>query len=317
MAYATGSASGCAAVLQALATFAGTMGWTIDNNAAYSGGWWLAVHKGSCYLNFVTPSAGTDNYITAYGATGFSVGGGPSGQANTSPSAQFTPQAGPYSAYHFFSSTSGTYLHCLVEISSGIFAHFHGGQLNAVGSAGPCIYVTTSRWYAYAPTYSGDAIPNGSISYYNLPPFEGGSYQYNPGGVACTVDGTFRWFPFGQQPASPARLQSMGVGPNVYPMPGWSASGITASPNRFNGVAVLFPIPIFAERAIGNIWSLIGEAPDVREVNMTNNNAKDEITIGTDVWKLFPMVANVPPATGIANGPASSYPFGLAFKKSA
>lgn len=313
MAYATGSATGCASVLQALATFCTSYGWTVDNNAAYSGGWWLAVHNGSCYLNFVAPSA--DNIITVYGATGFNSGSAPSAQANTSPGVQFTAATGPYSAYHFFSSSSGTYLHALVEVSASVFAHFHGGQINAVGGASPGIYVSTSRWYAYAPTYSGDPTPNTADSYNNGKPFESGSTQYNSTWVACTVDSTFRWF---GGATAPARLGAMGVGQsNPYPLPGWQRSGIMASPNRFNGIAVLYPIPVFAERAAGGLFSLIGEVPDTRYVNMANNNSKDEITIGTDVWKVFPMVANVSPGLGVANGPASSYPFGLAFKKNA
>ena len=317
MAYQTGSASGCAAVLQALATFAAAHGWTVNNNASYSGGWWLAVHNGGgCYLNFVTPAAGTDDYITIYGATGFSVGAGPSGQAQTSAGFQFTAQAGPYSAYHFFSSSSGTYLHCLVEISSGMFAHFHGGQLNAVGGASPVIYVTTSRWYAYGPTYSGDLTSNSADYYYNIKPFSADGSAYSSGAVACTVDSTFRWFPMWSG-TQPGRIAALGIGQSSSLLYGWQRSGFLATPNRYNGVAALFTIPFFLERAIGNTFSLVGEAPDVRYVNMTNNNAKDEITIGTDVWKLFPMVANVPNGTGTPNGPASSYPFGLAFKKSA
>jgi hypothetical protein len=182
-----------------------------------------------------------------------------------------------------------------------------------VGGAAPGIYVTISHWYGYAPTYSGDGIPNTPDSYYNVKPFESSSSYYQSGEVACTVDSTFRWFTMGNG-TSPARIGALGVGTGAA---GWARTGIEATPNRFNGVAVLFPIPLFLERAVGNAYSLVGEAPDVRLVNLTNNNAKDEITIGTDVWKLFPLVANTPPATGVANGPASSYPFGMAFKKNA
>jgi hypothetical protein len=314
MAYATGTATGCAAVLQALATFAAAHGWTVDNNAAYLSGWWLAVHKGSCYLNFQAPS--TDDSITIYGATAFSGGATPSTQAQTSLGYVFTAATGPYAAYHFFSSSGGTYLHALIEISTDIFAHFHGGQLNIVGGASPCIYVTASRWNAYAPTSGSDPITCQADHPSNTRPFDSAGATHPPGAIACTVDSTFRWFVMGGSVAL-TRVGPLGQGGGGGPLPQWQRSGIMASPNTFNGVAVLYPLPIFVERAAGSIFSMVGEVPDLRYVNLRYNNAKDEITIGSDVWKLYPLVANIPPGTLVAGGPASSYPFGIAFKKSA
>lgn len=303
-------------MLQALATFAGAMGWTVDHNAAYSGGWWLAVHKGLCYLNFVAPSS--DDGISLYGATGFSSGSAPSAQAQTSPVNNFTPAPGPYAAYHFFSSTGGTYLHVAIEISTGIFAHMHAGLLNAVGGASPCIYVTVSAWYTYAPASGADPIPSTADTYFNIRPFDCGAQRGPAGFIACTVDGTFRWFIMNST-SSPNRVAGLGQGSNSAsgcPLP-WQRSGVMASPNTFNGIAVLYSVAAFLERLVGGVWSFVGEAPDVRYVNMRYNNARDEITIGSDVWKLYPLVANVPFGTGVAGAAASSYPFGLAFKKSA
>lgn len=319
--YSTGAPSSCAAVLQALATFASSAGWTVDNNAAYSGGWWLAVHKGSCYLNFVVPSG--DGKITVYGATGFNSGSAPSAQANASAAFTTNPgqpsistvNPGPYAAYHFFSSTSGTYLHCIIESSAGVFAHVHAGQLNAVGGASPAIYLAVSNLYYYNPTSGSDTIPSSGVTNgYLAMPFNVYAGSTNAKGTAlgCTVDSTFRWFYDGPSVVSPSRLGALGyTGGNS-----WNTNTVARSPNVFNGLPVLAPIPFFAERSVGNIWSLIGEAPDVRVLNTKNNNAKDEITIGSDVWKVFPIIANSS-TINTGGAPASSYPYGLAFKKSA
>ncbi|MBS0364900.1 MAG: hypothetical protein JSR67_03640 [Proteobacteria bacterium] len=319
MAYATGSTpSNATAVLQALATWCTGYGWTVDNNAAYSGGWWLAVHKGACFLNYVVPS--TNDRITMYGATGFSGAATPSTQAQTSLGFQITPLVGPYSAYHFFSSSSATYLHVCLEVASNVFAHMHGGLLSSFGGASPGIYVSVSAWNSYTNTGSGDtssSYPDGS---HNVRPFDTGPnyYSVGSGAVCATVDTTFRWFGMGggNYFVSPNRVDMLGFTTQSTQRPPWNRSGLTRSPNSFDGVAVLFSIPIFAERAAGGIYSMIGEVPDVRMVNMTNNNAKDEITIGTDVWKLYPLVANSS-MVNTSGANASSYPYGLAFRKNA
>lgn len=323
MAYSTGAPASCVAVLQALATFCTSYGWTVNYNNTYTGlAWWLSVSKGSCYLNFTVPTG--DGKINLYGATGYSGASAPTAQPGISNIVTTNPgktssgvNPGPYSAYHFFSSSSGTYLHCLIEVSSGIFAHIHGGSLVAAGGASPAIYVTGSNWSNYAPQTTSDTAPSSPDQTVNMKPFTQDSAQGSYGGpsaqLGCTVDGTFRWFA-SVSASSPSRLRS--IGNSSGNADAWSRRSHQRSPNTFNGLSVLSPIPFFAERSAGNIYSMIGDAPDVRFFNMTNNNAKDEITIGSDVWKVFPIISNNP-TINTANAPASSYPYGLAFKKSA
>jgi hypothetical protein len=325
MAYATGSASTCTAVLQALATFCTSYGWTVNYNNTYTGlGWWLSISKGTCYLNFTVPTAG--GLITMYGATSYNSSSAPSAQPNVSAPLVCNPgqtssgvNPGPYSAYHFFSSSTGAYLHCIIEVSAGVFAHFHGGQLSAAGGASPAIYITVSNWSRYAASNGFDTIPSNPDGSGNCKPFSadygGGSGSmaspYNGYLIGCTVDSAFLWFQ-GYNGSSPARLGATGNSGAS----GWERSAHVRSPNTFNGVAPLIAIPVFVERATGNIYSFIGDTPDIRFFNMKNNNAKDEITIGSDVWKLFPIIANNP-TINVGGGSVSSYPYGLAFKKSA
>jgi len=300
--YSTGTASGPKATLQALATFATSAGFTIDFNNTYSGvGWWLAVHKGSCYLNFVADTG--DTQITLYGATGYNSANSYSAQPGTSPNSYniCNSGAGPYTGYHFFSTTgAAAYLHVVIEKSAGIFAHFQGGALNAIGSAAPCVYIQATSWqyssgYASYPDIGGNNMP--------------WSYSYPQGWVGVTVDSTFRWFKPGS--SSPARA--------VWPHQanGLAFNGMQRSPNVFNGLAAFFPIQNFVERAAGNLWAYVGDAPDIRLVNMKNNNPKDEITIGSDTWKIFPMIANNPNTTIYGSTSPSSGNYALAFRKNA
>lgn len=299
--YSTGTASGPKAVLQALATFATSAGWTIDFNNTYTGvGWWLAVHKGSCYLNFVADTADQNVYL--YGATGYSSGSSFSAQPGTSPNSYnvCNSGSGPYTGYHFFSTSgSAAYLHVVIEKSAGIFAHFQGGALNAIGGAAPCIYIQATNW-----SYGG--------AYCSFPDGSGGEFPwsnaYPYGYVGVTVDGTFGWFK--PNNSSPSRA-------NWPFQQSLAADSITKSPNTFNGLAPLFPIQCFVERAVGNLWAYVGDAPDLRAVNIKNNNPKDEITIGSDTWKIFPMIANNPNYNQYGSPNSSSLYYALAFRKNA
>ncbi|MDE4924370.1 hypothetical protein PQH03_06985 [Ralstonia insidiosa] len=301
--YATGAASNPTAVVQALATFAMSAGFTVDNNAAYGGGWWLAIHKGACYLNFVTPASG--NYIAIYGATGFSSSAAPSAQANSSPGTVCAMVAGPYTAYHFFSTAGAdAYLHLAIELGANVFAHIQAGSLRAAGGASPCIYTQSTQWSSYSTGYASFPDYDGT----NQMPW--GLDQY--GGYNCVgvvVDGTMRWF--ARRAASPSRTF------NVWQSGGIQNASIGRSPNTFNGLPVLLSIPVFVERAVGGIYSYVGEPSDVRLVNLKNNNPKDEITIGSDVWKFFPAVAKNP-NVNILNSPnPSSGNYAYAYRKNA
>jgi hypothetical protein len=203
----------------------------------------------------------------------------------------------------------------MVEVAANVFAHVHMGQLNAVGGASPVTYVSVSKWESYTNTGSSDTNSSYPNSSFNGRPFDAGA-SYAVGAVCATVDSTFAWFQIGTA-VTPYRLDMLGFSPSLAQVkPGFYHSGVTRSPNTFDGIVPFFAIPAFAERAAGGVFSMLGEVPDVRMCNMTNNNPKDEITIGSDVWKLFPLVTNLS-QTNVSGANASSYPYGLAFKKSA
>lgn len=306
--YSTGTASGPKATLQALATFATSAGWTVNYNNTYTGvGWWLAVSKGSCYLNLVADTG--DTTVTMYGATGYNGSAAYNAQPNTSVGVPCNSGAGPYAGYHFFSTSgSASYLHVVIEKSAGLFAHFHGGALNAVGGASPCIYLQVTNWN-YAGSHA--SYPDDGPSSGNYMPW---SAQYVNGSsgprVGVTVDGTFRWFTWANG-SSPSRANyGLLQGGGIY------SNSMRDSPNTFNGLSVLLPCHVFVERAVGNLWAYVGDAPDMRIFDITNNNAKDELTIGSDTWKVFPMISTSTPIN-TSGAPPSSGSYGLAFRKNA
>jgi hypothetical protein len=307
--YATGAASNVSAVLQALATFAASAGWTMDQSAATGTGgadWILQMHNtaGSYVQMYAHEAAGANQYtIEVNGGTGIASS---STLTNQSPSCFCQANAGPFTAYHFFSKSSASpYLHILIELSSNLYADIFCGKLNAVGGASPAVYVCVSAWTytGFYPSFydSGYGVGN------NLPFHAQSNYQV----FGVTVDSVLRWFMSSAVGSTPART----ILP-LYNQQGSQYDGIVRSPNTYNELSPLFSFPIIVERATGNIYSYVGDVPDLRGVNMANFTPKDEITIGSDVWKIFPFIQkSVPWNTG--NAPASSGPYGVALLKSA
>lgn len=313
--YATGSAANPAALLAALETFAVSAGWTVDRSTAVynpgSGGgsasdYWLAVHKGACYLNFWYHAAFLG--VVLHPADAYNGSNAPSAQATVlqpASASYMNIAAGPFTGYHFFSTTAGPkYLHVVIEISGGLYGQLHGGILNAVGGASPALYSASTSWqYGSAQASFFDNGPN------VIPFCAGGSP--NTAFVFVTVDGVLGWQYGGA--VSPNRLTSS------VKSGGFQNRGVLRTPNTFNELTVLFPLHQFAERAAGGVWSHIGDVFDMRACNMKNVNPQDEITIGSDVWKYFPAAAKTPPSTWNVGGSTitTSGPYGYAFRKNA
>jgi hypothetical protein len=88
--------------------------------------------------------------------------------------------------------------------------------------------------------------------------------------------------------------------------------GYHCSPQGYNGLAPMLPCQVGVNRTpyVGT-WTLLGEFPDVRFLNISNFNAGDELTLGTDVWKIFPLWNK---AYSAGSEPIS-YDYGLAYRK--
>jgi hypothetical protein len=313
LAYQTGVPTGCANFLGTLATAATSAGWTVDHNAAVtSDGYWLALHNATgCYVDLHALAA--DNQINIYGATGYNGSNSYNAQPGNGPVSlpAITGSGASFLGYHIFTQAGGAspYIHCILEVTSGVFVHIHFGTIVSTNGGGNVNYVGCSS------TVSPNGTPYNSYPQFQTTPWADNTFDGMM--INATVDGTNHWFRSQNIVGTPTRALFPFVNP-VNPSLGKQLyfAAVKSQPNTFNGLPVLLPMPIMLERASGNLWAYVGDALDIRQYNLQSNSPKDEITIGSDVWKVFPVITKGS-ATNVYNGALCSGMVGFAFRKNA
>ncbi|MBU65577.1 MAG: hypothetical protein CL858_09015 [Cupriavidus sp.] len=235
-------------------------------------------------------------------------------------------------AYHLFSA--GDYIHLVVEETPARFRHLSFGFINKYGDFAGGQYLTSGNPYESATMSSynfntgNHFVPFGangfSSSRANL-----ATYAQGITAMRADIDGwTVGWRAISHGYWDSANLDAYGCATyaNVTNnRAGYIGSGTQnslnslahdlayhCSPQSYNGLAPMLPCYVGVNRTpyIGT-WTLLGEFPDVRFLNIANFNPGDELTFGTDVWKIFPLWNK---AYTLGAEPIS-YDYGLAYRK--
>lgn len=326
MAYETGTATDIEDLVSKLFTFAtglSTTPWTQDeldtaNDTA-------TLHRGSCYVSFRWAAANTN--LGVYQSLGFAGSGsdphqhtddsgeGDAGVPSTGRRVNFT-SVGPYTAYHFFAGEGSTpYIHIVVEIDSGRFRHFGFGNVIK-------LFSFTGGEYSYAhywdqATGSIDNPPSASHSVgleglravaSNLATMHLESFE-DQGVDEKWVCFSIYNVPCGTDRAGETRRTVVG---------GWRGSfwGYYLGWMRYsspNAYKPFIPIPIvYVDKvAAPDTWRWMGEQPDVSIMNMHGFTPGQEVTIGSDAWKVFPLVKK----QYLLGDTEESWNSGIAYKK--
>lgn len=332
MAYQTGTATDRADLLDKLRVFLLANGWTIEAwrfRVAQATARWLAVSKSGVFLNFAEtntiPGAVTHMLTTAHlncrWSTSYAAGSdfqAQPGGAGNGPGTSDTcvgDLPGPFASYHFFDGVgaSGPYVYVAVEVSAGEFRHFGGGILEKVGTYTGGEFTFGHYWSAVLGTLND---PTNGI---NGVPFDSSNGSSQNAQVAMASVRCVESVGGGEILAyanSTNRGMRCGgwVRANTQPSAGDAAGSpllaiYQAGPIPEIGLAPLIRVPCYAERPSG-FFSLIGEPPAFRHIRVDFLNPGDEITLGTEVWKTFPVVRK-----GTAPGNRGSGNFGIAYRR--
>lgn len=305
MAYETGTATNVDTLLSALAVFAGSNGWTINynGNRTVSGanpGKALMITRNlahTCFASFLSSSvtnasAGYVPYIQVYGHETYNAANGTELQSGASGLALSNIMPGPFASYHFFANenpSSDTYLHVVVEYSPGFYRHFGTGILNKFGGVTTGHYIYGTYWdQGTFPNYKGS--PDASL--HSVP------FDSNEGNA-----------PFRNR----IRADRDGLSPSWAT--GGSSSGFFGQRSDFYAFAsgqtqraVLWPFLAYVTRPSSNN-SLIGMPPNVRAVSLEYLLPGESLTLGSDTWKVFPIVRR-----NGNTGEENSGTYGIAYK---
>lgn len=315
MAYETGTATDANDLLSKLRTFVAANGWSEDNYGARTSGSGnaLQINKGGFYVTFRTDTtSGTASdpgpFMGCYAHNTYSGGNGTESQAGASAFMMANAMSGPFTAYHFMSGTEkgSEFLHVIVETVAGLFKHFGTGTLVKMGAITNGQFAHACRWnYAVAAVDVADdsrhAVPFDSR--------ESSGVRAGPSlNVRADAESVSpRWLESSSATAArgikcgvrSAATGSTAQGSNILMVNGASA---------LTGRAMLFPCFLYGERT-GGLFNPLGYPPGIRWVNLTLLEPNTVLTIGSDQWKVFPVVRK----NGSAGQPNSGT-FGYAYK---
>lgn len=288
----------------------------------------FAVNK-KLYKNGVS---GTYACLEAWVCDGYSASTAANLQTNNRKFVMVGPMATSLYAYHLFSN--GEFVHVVIEEMPGRFRHLSFGFINKYGSFAGGQYLTAGcpvesfTTTAYAFNTSNHSIPfgaNGQASSRASLASNGYPGTY----VRADIDGwTVGWRLLTTGYWDAANLDVCGCAAyanTTNNRAGYNVSGTQnslntlahdlayhCSPQSYNGLAPMLPCYAGVNRTpyVGT-WTLLGEFPDVRFLNISNFNPGDELILGTDVWKIFPLWNK---AYTLGAEPIS-YDYGLAYRK--
>ena len=305
MAYETGSASSPSDLLDKLRAFLLTNGWTINSFITVGSGKRLHIQKGSCYYNFRAYHGETlsnANDLNNQTTTGFwGIGGYPSNGYSGASNWNAQPGCPLYAnyyrggyanqlssaipTYHFFTYADITEVHVVIEFVTGKFQHINFGNLqkyNASASGG-CWMSMPTGVDNQLPHIQGVDYPSGAAS---MVPFRTSAYTstgvFQSSLIRVNIDNHDGWA-FDASKSAHGASPIAAVGPHYY-----NQDLETATTSPYSWQTQLLPYVIGIVRSDANV-SPFGEIKHLRELDITNYIEAEEIVLGPDTWKVFPL----------------------------
>lgn len=345
MAYSTGSGN-YTAMMAAVLAHAIAAGWTT------TGGNWPITKGNVGWVDWTTYTATEADMTLGGDGTAktqrfLRVGLGVSAGAATT-NAGTTTTVCPNLAYtmtewHIFSDASaGDHVHVVFRFSNGpnsdCYGHFSFGEVQKAGlTYGSVNYATAGFRRGYAVDSSAGVVSaadwnslnrSGNIFAGAVGENDDGSSQLSTMTRATSAphpNGTSGWPAHDVVVEGGAavwgkvgRLSDDQTGPNSTDAAfGLDFFGWAATPQPFSGAVTLMPIPLLMINGTGfaNRMMWLGVFPNVRKCSMEGFNPGDEVTYGSETWKLFPLLRSTPNTELLTAFTVTSGRAGLAYKK--
>lgn len=282
----------------------------------------LQVSKGGIsgsFLSDSTPGSATDPgpYLQTYAHDAYVAGNGSDGQANASLKTFSNAMAGPFQAYHFFCDDGNgpPYLYTVVETASGTFKHTGIGQIEKMGAVNTGAFAYGCNWYystspTTAPNISDPDHTRHTVPFDTLESSGGRESTF----VRGDSDGIApRWY---RSYSTQDNVRMTGGVRGTEPFSNSAQSLAFNYALMKTGASARTGRTFLQECLVGGfrsgvLYSLLGFPPGIRWVNMRYLDPGDVIVLGTESWKIFPVIRK----NGTVGQPNSGV-FGYAFKVS-
>ncbi len=306
MPYDTGTATDVNDLLSKLRVFALAQGWSVDYNAARTDhtGQAVLLNKGGmrCGVFTRTNVSGQGSTTDPAPYMGPALYPGPynsaqaaHAQTGISRFAYANNLPGPFVAYHLFAGVNRageSYMHAVVEVTSGSFRHFGFGTINRAGAVTNGSYAYGNRWHWGSGTlndttstqheYPWDARSSTSNAFNN----DSGLFSR---GTIIRADGDTvspRYAILSSTGSNLGAAEARGDGGYAN---GNQADGLRVGVSALTGRSVLLPLFVSVIRP-GGLYSVLGAPPDIRFVDMTNLIPGASFALGADTWRAFPLI---------------------------
>lgn len=300
-------------LVNAIAVFAGANGWTVVRNDLVSTTRTITLKHASTDYIHVSNTA-TTLYTVA--SIDNNVLQPPLSQTRRSSQATADVGVGAYTKIYLFADTTPSrYIHVVIELATaGSARHMALGMVDKLEAFTGGTYVDATAWTT-GPT-GGDYTNTSNHALFGSDI----SAVVGSGGVRCDFAADSRtdaWFAY----RGNAAVGSLSANSCIRPTPGAS----TVSPdgpvymcrstdnNNFSNRSIGHMIGVYVFRTVAAYWSQIGTVPNLRMISMTKFFFGQEVSIGGDTWKMFPMIRF---GVGVTPGfVQSSGDLGYAYKK--
>lgn len=296
-------------VINRIVNFAEANGWTTLRNQDTSG-----------QRSATVRLAGQSDYVHLYNldnvsvylrqSKGYDALLGPADQPNVSPQARATLRAGPYPNVFLFASSSHVWAAFAIA-ASGEYRHLCFGVLEKAGAYEGGTYIDATNW--------GESNWWGSFNSNHapfFPPPSGGVSSVGSVSADVPADGrTNAFHPFGTNYGPPnAKAARSDIGPEETSIGG--AMVALADQNAFSGRSILQAITVYVARVGSETYlSPVGTVPDVRFCSINKFEPEQEVPIGSDVYKVFPIAGKRPVNYAGGPQPSASGEFAYAIRK--
>lgn len=277
------------ALLDALATFAGANGWTVDRNSNVSNARTLTLHYPGVtdYIHLYTPDANVGTMIRGRVSRQYDSGAAYNAQPVQSPYDCLTNATGPFPNVYLFAD--GAAVHAVIQVTGAIeFRHICFGALEKAGAYDGGTYLDGSyRSQRYRGYYqwNNHHVPFSSGRYtgFGGEPAPGFCVYSIPADSVADAFGVFGAAE-GYSKDYPAVWTGIGSWNDNADF-GVISGGADA--NDFDGRSIFHPIAPMIWRA-GEFFSPLGLVRNTFLCNMTKYSPAQEVVIGGDTYVVFP-----------------------------